>query len=187
MKQKKMPPAFRRSGYTLIEILTASTIGVFVLGVMLMAFLMAGNMYQNGTKRALIQREAQLAVEKITKGLAAASTVTVSGGGDRIDFVYDPAQTPLVSSDDVAGAYYLTGTARKTPENESIYDLFYDPDTATGGNERVLSRHLVKKTAVSLFQESGRSVLINFSLKDDNARDGLQTVDVSTRVYGRNR
>lgn len=176
----------RKAGFTLIEIMVVSGLSVIVIGMIIAALVMTERLQKAGTKQASLQRDSQMLQEKILRKIRAARSLVIKDSGDTAEFITDPNFTPFYSGDDLSSTLYLTATAASTPEGETIYNLVCDPDVSQAGDEKILSSRLVKDAAKALFEKQGGRLGINFSLKDDFAGDGFQSVDISTLVYGRN-
>ena len=176
----------KKTAFTLVEIMVSVVIAVIAIGIIITAFLMGDKLWRAGTKQAALQREAQILSEKISRGMRPARSISIKDSGNTLEFVTDPNATPLYYADDRTSSFSIAAAGTTTPEGETIYRLVYDPDISQAGDEGTWSSSLVKDAASALFQRSGRQILVNFSLKDDFAGDGFQSLDVSTSIYFRN-
>lgn len=127
----------RNAGFTLVEVLVASLIGLLVLAAVVAIQMMSTRIFAEGSADVLLERTGNIIMERIVRGPAGyyglrearLSTVSVSGNPPRITYSVDKNNPPTFSTaDDTQCAIYLEGAgdARKA---------MYDPDTTVANNE----------------------------------------------------
>ena len=86
-----MRPSETRRGFTLAELLMASTVSVIVMGGILSLFFVFSRLFREGSMQMNIESRARYGIERIASGVSAAEnvsavkTIAVQSVGDRLD------------------------------------------------------------------------------------------------------
>ena len=153
------------SGFTLVEILIASTISMVLLGGIMAVFLTSLNVWVMGSTDMSLERYGTLTLEKIVRGMggryglreANGSTIAIDADGNGITFTVDKNDPPTSSAgDDTTVRVYLD------PSNGN---MMYDPDTSIAGNAFNISREGVVRDIT--FTQNGDVISVDVWLSQD--------------------
>lgn len=81
-----------RRGFTLVEILFATTASMLLVGGVLGSFIVFSRIYRAGVEQMGIHSRAKIGTERLASDIRAAETVVVPSGGDRLQTTF-PATT----------------------------------------------------------------------------------------------
>jgi len=165
----------KNKGFTLVELITAMGIMLFVLSVVLSTYMITQKLWRAGFSQITFQSTGRIALDKISKAIRSATGAVILNNGDRVRFVIDPNRTPGDAADDLTCEYYISGT-----------NIMYDPNTAVSGNEVAILRNVIKESTIPFFQISGSLVVITFKVYAADAFYGTHWASMTTSVSMRN-
>jgi prepilin-type N-terminal cleavage/methylation domain-containing protein len=154
----------RNAGFTLVEVMVASLIGLLVLAAVIAIQMMSTRTFAEGSADAKLERAGNLVLEKIVRGPsgqyglreARLGTVCVSEGPmGYITFQVDRNDPPTFdTTDDTQSAVYL--------DYEGV--ITYDPDTSICGDEVALNAGA--RVAQMIVSKDKNSVTIELVLQE---------------------
>jgi hypothetical protein len=157
----------QKSGLTLLELLIALLITMLIVMGIWGIYIMALNTWSEGREQIAVQRQANIAMEKMIRGIE---------GSNGIREAYS-ADLPTLNSieftsgiDGVERSFYLDDTG-----------LMYDPDTSVTGDET----NIDENTVVLMFTASARVVTITLGVQK-TFRDKAVVSNLETEVTLRN-
>lgn len=170
------------SGFTLAEILIASTISMVLLGGILAIFLTSLNTWILGSTDMSLERYGTFTLEKIVRGMggryglreANGSTVAIDADANGITFTVDKNDPPTSSaSDDTTVRVYL---------DSGNGNMMYDPDTSIAGNAVNISKEGVVKDIT--FTRNGDVITVDVWVSKD-VTPSSKTIEMrfQTSVY----
>lgn len=165
----------KNKGFSLVELMVAMSIMLVIFGVVASTYLVTQRLWRGGFTQIALQSTGRVALDKITKNLRPATTVTILDNGDKIRFVTDPNRTYSSAADDITCEYYISGT-----------NIMYDPNTVIPGNEAVLLRNVSKESVIPFFQVSGNLAVITFKVYKNDAIYGTYWSSLTTSINMRN-
>jgi type II secretory pathway pseudopilin PulG len=144
-----------KSALTIIELLIATVIALWVVGITIVLFLITQNSAYDINTNLEIQRKANLAMERLLRGFKSASDSAARGILDAKSFTIDnPQKIRIISGiDSKERSFYL--------ENDK---LMYDPDTSAGLDEISIIDSVSALTFTDSTDNPGRIVLIDFTV-----------------------
>lgn len=164
--------AMRTRGITLIELMIAMALLIVATTGISVMYLAGQRLVEGGLRQVDIQRDAQMAGERITRWIRPATSVSVLDSGDRLEMV-----VPLsIDEDDVVtrSIYY---------DDEKIY---YDSDI-NDNNPVVEVASGVFRTRNDIFELDNNIVDIEFGIEiEEYLRALTQPMELSLRVKTRN-
>ncbi len=164
----------RHSGFTLTEVLTASTILVLTIGMILITYTMLTQYAYTMTKQTIVQSEIRLAVDEMARKIREASGIYCPSSGNSIRMTYDPARIGRSGSQWTA-EYVL-----------SANQILYRPNTALSG-EYVVIENVSLSPGQKLFQYNGSKEIVTVDLRVENTFiDTKQYARLTTEVLVRN-
>jgi len=158
-----------RKGFSLMEFMIGSAIGVLIFACIMVIYIMALSSWKEGNMQVTLQREASITMEKMVRG------VDGNNGVREADQVSLPNSYTIEYTSGIDGterSFYLSGT-----------DIVFDPDTSVAGDEYSIAN--VPDGITLAFTESSDMVTIALGLQGD-IKDRTITINLSTNVYLRN-
>ena len=109
-----------QKGFTLVEVITASSIALVVLAGVIMIMIMALNAWAVGTADARLERSGTMIMEKIARGIsgrfglreAHAKSIVIDQNAQGVTFAVDKNEEPTVTTDD-----------------DTTVRIYFDPET----------------------------------------------------------
>jgi len=161
----------REKGFSLIEVLLAPLILVFVVGGTMVIYMMSITTWKEATTQITLQRNASITMEKMVRGVAGV-------GGIR-----EAVSATLVNANTIR---YVDNTSSN---ERSFYlsdgQVFYDPDTTIANDEFSIVYDVRTNPAGLVFAINSDLITISLGLEDD-VRDTVINVDLSTKIKMRN-
>ncbi|MBU1083809.1 MAG: hypothetical protein ABIG55_00375 [Candidatus Omnitrophota bacterium] len=158
-------------GFSLTEVIITAFILTMAIGGMMAFYTMGQKTWKDGNTRADVQRQARIALDVMVRG---------AGGTDGIREA-SSVSLPNTSTiryisgiDAVERSFYLSGT-----------DVFYDPDTGSGGDEYKIADDVRASPPGLVFALNGSVVTIEIYTEDQVAGRTLGAA-LSTKVNLRN-
>ncbi len=139
-------------GFTLVEILTASTISLIVMVIALSTYIMLLEYIPDTAAQAVMQSKIRLGIDKIARDLRHASIITCAPSGNSLTLTFDPSKMGQ-EGDLWSCRYRLVGD-----------QILYSPD-GSSDNETVLMEHVSLDPGDTLFQYNGGSKLATIDIK----------------------
>ncbi|GEM_PF-6382484 len=169
----------RKKGLTLVELMVVLVLIISVIGVFLASYILAETSWQATAARLVVQRHAEIAFEKTTRALRKSRNPIIEDAGDSISF------QNIVGTE---SKIYLQPSG-ETINGKPVYNLIFDDDTSSPGDERIIARSLLKQDGFNFFTADGddiKKIFIAYRVSDTNPRDGFQILDLYTMVKTRN-
>ena len=163
--------SYSRKGFTIIELLMATTIMTLVISGSITIYIMSLTAWKEGSVQIALQRKASIAMEKMLRG------VTGMDGIREADTVVLPNTTTIQYTsgiDSITRSFYLNGDK-----------IMYDPDTSISGDQFCIAEKVRTSPSGLTFAVSGDIVTINLSTQEQ-VMDNMVTIDLSTLVNLRN-
>ena len=169
----------KNNGFTLAELLVASSISVLVVISVVALFAMTNRTWREASANVVLQSNGRLILNQLTSGShgryglreANFKTITVGNGGNSILFYVDKLTNPTYSEGDDTGCrYYL--------QNNRIW---YDPDTSIEGNEYPLV--INGKVENITFSKNSSCIDIDLIMKDYGSTRADAYVRLRTSVF----
>lgn len=169
-----------KSALTIIELLVASVIGLWVTVIAVVLYIVTQATWQDSACCLEIQRNANMAMEKILRGTRADSDSAAHGLLDAKTFAIDnPGKIRFTSGvDSKERSFYLSGDC-----------LMYDPDTSVSLDEKAAADKIkkLKFEDVTDYEANPNKKIISIELTTSKAVKGVdKTVDLSGRALLRN-
>lgn len=169
---------FNQRGFTLIEMIIASAIMVIVLGMLLSLYAMGQRFFKAGMNQMDVVRQARDSLERISRHIRSAESIQI----------YDDYSSPIAGTlgnfikITIPGAndvgYYLNNQG----EFRYIDNLATDNPDSEADDKKIAD----EVVSTNIFNSGGLAIEINFSIRDDYAKDGYQGIDLWTRAKPRN-
>ena len=127
-------------GFTLPEILTSAVIMSFIFMAIVSFYVLAQTVWVEGNINAEMQRDARAAMEKMVRGEnghygirsgIAGTFNLISTDSLEVDVDKNSPKTPEEAADDTTIKIY-----------RSANQIIFDPDTSTGGDEKIISENV---------------------------------------------
>jgi len=159
----------------------ASVIMVLAFGIFLSLYTMGQRFFKAGLKQIDVVREARGSLARMSRHIRSAQSIQI----------YDDYASPtsstrgnyikifIPSGNDVG--YYLNSQG----ELRYIANLNTDNPNSEADDEKI-ANEVVDVSGLGIFNSGNIAIEINFSIRDNNAKDGYQGIDISTRVKPRN-
>ena len=169
----------RNGGFTLVEVLLASTISVLVAGGLLTMVTMGNSTWKEGSANITLQSSGRLILNQIARGShgeyglreANYQTAAVEDDGRAFRFVVDENEPPTYEQDDdTACRFYLQGER-----------IWFDPDTSVDGNEYTLVPN--GRVQDIVFTKHNSYVTIDLTMEDYASPRADAYVKLSTTVF----
>lgn len=142
------------AGYTLIELLVASMISLFVFSSVISTYIMVQRFWRGGSTQIEIQRDARIAMDKIVRKVRSGLEASVLNGGDTLQLRLDPNKTET-QTDDIWCQYDFA-------DNE----ITFTPDISSPGDYTVILHNVYKDNERAVFTLNGKNVTIVFGAKN---------------------
>lgn len=163
-----------KKGFTIVELLAASVILLFVLTAVFSTYVLLSGYVQDTAMQAVLQWRARNAMDKITRSIRLASEAEFSLSGNKITLTYDPLKLGQDAGATWDAEYELSGS-----------QILFTPDTSLGG-QVVLVKKVDLDAGETLFEDWGNDVVsINLKLKNPTV-SSEQYVTLTTFVKLRN-
>lgn len=154
-----------KSALTLVELLIGSAISLFVVAITIILYVMMQTSGQDTNAVLETERAANLAMERITRGLFDAKSYTLDGA----------TKIRFVSGIDLKErSFYL--------ENNQ---LIYDPDTSVGSNEKPLVDDISALVFAASAVNPSKAVQVGVSVSK-SVKGISKTMSLSSTVFLRN-
>ena len=169
----------RNSGFTLAEVLLASSISVIAAIAILTVFMMANRTWSEASANVTLQSNGRLILNQIARGghgryglrEANYSTLTIESGGKSVRFAVDKNEPPTYTTDDDT-------TCRFYQQNERVW---YDPNTSADNDEYPLVN--AGRVQDITFIKNGSYVTVELTMKDYASPRGDAHVKLTTNVF----
>ena len=169
----------RNNGFTLAEVLFATSISALVAMGVLAMFAMGNRTWREASASVTLQSNGRLILNQIARGShgeyglreANYNTLTIEEDGSAIQFVIDKNEPPTYEADDdTVCRFYL--------ENERVW---YDPNTASSGDEYpIASNGRVEDIS---FVKDGSCVTVELTMKDYGSYRAEAYTKLSTNIF----
>ncbi|HOE27340.1 MAG TPA: prepilin-type N-terminal cleavage/methylation domain-containing protein [bacterium] len=148
----------RRSGFTLVEVLFASTLSALLVGGILGTFIAFSRLYRDGSERLCLLSRARYGIERLSSGSSAAEAIAVAQGGNALT-VTIPA-TVLRSAVNATHSSLHVQTAEVFPPSGVVY---IDDEAIAYGSAEPKTRRLSSCTrgyaGTTASQHDNRSIV----------------------------
>jgi len=167
------------SGFTLAELLIASSIAVLVSISILSVFAMTNRTWREASANVVLQSNGRLILNQIAAGShgrfglreANYGTIAVEDQGRAVRFVVDKNDDPTYSeNDDVTCRYYFNNNR-----------IWYDPDTNNDGDENPLVPN--GKVENILFTMNSSCINVELTMKDYGSTRADAYVKLNTAIF----
>ena len=158
------------TGFTIIELLSATVIMALVIGGSMAIYIMSLTAWKEGGVQIALQRKASITMEKIVRGIGGlggireASNVELSVSNTKIEYW----NTSDIGSPE--RSFYISNN-----------EIKYDSDTSVTGTDPSIAKNVTGLT----FAVSGDVVTINLSMAEQ-VMDNTVTINLTTLVNLRN-
>jgi hypothetical protein len=109
-----MREAKNRRGFTLAEVLFASTISMLLVGGILSMFIVFSRLFRDGSEQLCLLSEARYGIERLSAGISAAEVLTVQPDGNKIAMTI-PATTLRSAVNSTHTTIHVEGTSTLPP------------------------------------------------------------------------
>ncbi len=150
------------SGYTLIELLVASMISIFVFSSVISTYVMIQKFWRGGSTQIELQRDARIAMDKIVRKVRSGLEATVLNSGDTLQLRLDPNKTET-QTDDIWCQYDFG-------ENK----ITFTPDISAPATYTVILNNVYTDNARPIFAVNGKNVTIVFGAKNAPGQVGYK-------------
>jgi prepilin-type N-terminal cleavage/methylation domain-containing protein len=182
-------------GYTLAELLTAIAVMGLLLAGLLLTLQQGQTAYQYGARRAEVQQNARVALDRMLRELRSATTIITSTTTD-VKFTYCDGTNPATTSCDSTMLVTVEYTLSGTPSAGSPVQLQRNqtgaanqPDILIGGVGALTITYYDVNNAVTTTAGNVRSVEIQITTVPEDttlAAPNIRTAGVGGRVRVRN-
>lgn len=169
----------KNCGFTLAELLVASSISILVVISVVALFAMTNRTWREASANVVLQSNGRLILNQLASGShgrfglreANFNTIEIENGGNSILFYVDKLSNPTyIETDDTGCRYYL--------DNNRIW---YDPDTSIEGDEYPLV--LNGKVENIVFTKNSNYLDIELTMKDYASIRSDAYVKLRTSVF----
>jgi len=149
-------------GFTLIEVLVASMVSIFVFSSVISTYIMIQKFWRGGSTQIELQRDARLAVDKIVRKVRGGLEAKVLNNGDTLQLRLDPNKTQT-QTDDIWCQYDFS-------QNK----ITLTPDISAPANSVVILNNAYKDNSRPIFAVNGKNVTIVFGAKNASGLVGYK-------------
>jgi len=162
------------TGFTLVEVLIASAILLFVLMALYSTYLMLSQYVRDMSLQAVLQGRTRIAVERMARDIRLASKVSCLPAGTNITLTFDPTKMGQVGSEWIS-QYRLYGG-----------QILFRPNVSLS-KEIVVIENVNLGAGDKLFQYDSGKKLVTIDLKIENTSlTATQSARLTTIVRARN-
>jgi prepilin-type N-terminal cleavage/methylation domain-containing protein len=182
------------SGFTLIEVMVASSIGLLVIAGVMMFMSFSGTSLSGTTAQSLINGRAGYAIEFIQNRARLATCVSNDASGNVLTLGFD--DDPNTDSDNDGKPYNdrdhfeqfkfigVNGSTNTISTNR----LVYISDTRNGAAKTIIPAGVHNLPGYNIFTVTNRVMaIIRFNLADGYSRDHYQGIDIQATAVSLNR
>jgi type II secretory pathway pseudopilin PulG len=190
----KLSPTRKAFGFTLVEIMVASSIGLLITAGAIVFFQFAGVSMSGATSQSLINQRAGNTIEFIQSRARLATFVSNDASGNTLSLAFD--DNTSVDSDGDGRAYNdrdhyerfqfvgVNGSTNSTSTNS----LVYIPDITSTNLQVLIPSGVHNLPGFNIFTvTNGSTIVVRFSIVDGYGPDRYQTVDIQGTAVPLNR
>lgn len=167
------------SGFTLAELLIASSISVLVAISILAVFAMTNRTWREASANVVLQSNGRLILSQIASGShgrfglreANNSTISIENEGRSVKFAVDKNDTPTYIEDDDTNCMYYFSNNR----------VWYDPDTENTGDEYPLVPN--GRVENISFSKNSSCINVDLTMKDYGSTRADAYVKLNTSIF----
>jgi len=183
-----------RSGFTLVEVLVASTLGLLVLSGAMLFMDFAGKSFSGIAAQSLVTGQAGNAIEFIQSRARLATSVSNDASGNVLILSFDDDFTkdsnkdekPYNDRDHLEQFQFRNGDGKDSTTSDN--SLIYLPLANETSNRVLIPSGLHKLPGKNVFSvTNGATVLVRFGIIDSYARDHYQGIEIQGTVVPLNR
>ncbi|MEI8176036.1 MAG: prepilin-type N-terminal cleavage/methylation domain-containing protein [Candidatus Omnitrophota bacterium] len=137
----------KNKGFTLVELMIASTVSLFVVGGIIYSTILFQRLWQNGNIQITMQSRGRIAMDTLTQQIRSAHQALVLNSGATLQL-------------------RLNATTLWCQYDFLNNKITYTPDTSVPGTTKVLVDSVYQNLATPVFTLTGKNVAIVFALKN---------------------